>query len=81
MAIVLAGPMLPIELAVWFSGELLLYLEAVAGILVASGASQFRLRLQAIRERVATFGHGIWNHIAYPISPVTRWCHVALSIQ
>ena len=77
MAIVLAGPMLPIELAVWFSGELLLYLEAVVAISVASGAAQ----LHAIREQVATFGHGIWNHIAYPISPVTRWCHVALSIQ
>ena len=81
IAIVLAGPMLPIEMAVWFSGELLLYVEAVAGILVASGATRLKLRSKAIRARVAAFCSGMWDRIAYPTSPVASWCHVALSIQ
>jgi hypothetical protein len=81
MAVVLAGPMLPLELAVWFSGELLLYLEAVAGILFISRVAQIRVRLAGMKAYLAASGGGIWNCVTYPTSPVTSWCHSALSIQ
>jgi hypothetical protein len=81
IAVVLAGPMLPLELAVWFSGELLLYLEVVAGILLTSRAAQLRTRLKAISRHAAYTGARIWYHVAYSTSPVTKWCHAALSIQ
>jgi hypothetical protein len=77
MAVALAGPMLPLEIAIWFSGELLLYLEVVSGILFASRAAAWRFRF----GRLASSAARMWEHVAYPTSPVTRWCHAALSIQ
>jgi hypothetical protein len=77
MAVALAGPMLPLEIAIWFSGELLLYLEVVAGVLFASRAAALRFRF----ARIASSAASMWKRAAYPASPVTSWGHAALSIQ
>ncbi len=41
-ALLASGPMLPIEIAIWFSGELLLYLEVVSGVWLTSRATSWQ---------------------------------------
>jgi hypothetical protein len=55
-ALLVSGPMLPLELAVWFSGELLLYLEIVSGAWLASRATSWKALLLWIDVRVKRTG-------------------------
>jgi len=59
-ALLASGPMLPVELAIWFSGELLLYLEVVSGVWLASRAGGWNAwrawlsgKVQRVRHRIA----------------------------
>lgn len=52
-ALAASGPLLPLELAVWFSGELLLYLEIVCGAWLMSRAGGIRAILPWVKSRWA----------------------------
>jgi hypothetical protein len=49
VALILSGPLLPLELSIWFAGELLLYLEVLSGVWLTSRAN----RLKASRAWLA----------------------------
>ena len=53
LALLASGPMLPLELAVWFSGELLLYLEIVFGVWLTAWAGGASAALHRVREQLA----------------------------
>jgi hypothetical protein len=53
LAVLASGPMLPVELAVWFSGELVLYLEVVSGVWLSSRVTSWRSLMSHPRARAA----------------------------
>jgi hypothetical protein len=62
-ALLASGPMLPLEMAVWFSGELLLYLEIVSGAWLASRAASWKalpLWMNSQVRRVRSSFDGDW---------------------
>jgi hypothetical protein len=58
-AILVSGPMLPLELAVWFSGELLLYLEVVSGVWLTSRVTSWTALRAAVAPKAARVRHYI----------------------
>jgi hypothetical protein len=58
-ALLASGPMLPLELAVWFSGELLLYLEVVSGVWLTSRMASWKSLNLIVRAKAAR----LWQYI------------------
>jgi hypothetical protein len=53
VALMVSGPMLPVELAVWFSGELLLYLEVISAVWLSSQATSWKSSIDVFRSKGA----------------------------
>jgi hypothetical protein len=80
-ALLVSGPMLPLEMAVWFSGELLLYLEIVSGAWLASRAASWKalpLWMNLRVKRIGSFCRAVWLRS----NPTTlSWLQSTLAFQ
>ena len=74
-ALLVSGPMLPIELAIWFSGELLLYLEVVSGVWLASRTTGWTALRRWLGAKAGRLRHRIL--VEWPTSrpASTSWLH------
>ena len=81
VAVLLAGPMLPLELAVWFSGELLLYLEVVSGVWLASQFPNWRYPMRRTIVRLKGRLHRLRTDVSRKWPSVETWVHGAVGFQ
>jgi hypothetical protein len=79
VAVLISGPAIPLELAMWLSGELLLYLEVIAGVWLASrGASWTSLRawLHSRPAQVRQLTRTKWRRVRPSLLSWLHWTFV-----
>jgi hypothetical protein len=74
-ALLASGPLLPLEMALFFSGELLLYLEIVSGVWLASRASGCKAALIWLKERPAQLRRNVRVEWPRRHPTLTSWLH------
>lgn len=79
-AVLLSGPMLPLEIAVWLSGELLLYLELASGLWLTLRAANLKMLAGWLRSNGDRLRDGLAAWARANPSPVS-WLHATLSVQ
>ncbi len=79
-ALLASGPMLPIEIAIWFSGELLLYLEVVSGVWLTSRATIWPSLRNWLRDTVAQSRHyiGEWPRSHPALASWLQWTFASI---
>ena len=80
-AVLASGPMLPLEAAVWLSGDLLLYLEVVFGVWLSSritGWQSLKMILRAKAARAREYINADWAQSHPSFASWVQWTFAAI---